>query len=154
MASAGADIYNIAMKFTFAHNNINVLDLERSLAFYKEALGLAEVRRFAPEDGSFILVFLGDGVTGQKLELTWLRGRQGPYDLGDNEVHIAFRVDDFDAAYKRHKEMGVVCHENTAMGIYFIADPDGYWLEILSPGLKEGLATPPGGDERRSGRSS
>ncbi len=134
MASAGADIYNIPMKFTFAHNNINVLDLERSLAFYIEALGLAEVRRFAPEDGSFILVFLGDGVTGQKLELTWLRGRQDPYDLGDNEVHIAFRVDDFDAAYKRHKEMGVVCYENTAMGIYFIADPDGYWLEILPPG--------------------
>jgi lactoylglutathione lyase len=134
MASAEAAVYNGFMKFSFAHNNINVLDLERSLAFYREALGLAEVRRFAPEDGSFILVFLGDGVTGQKLELTWLRGRQDPYDLGDNEVHIAFRVDDFDAAYKRHKEMGVVCYENTAMGIYFIADPDGYWLEILPPG--------------------
>jgi lactoylglutathione lyase len=122
------------MRFTFAHNNINVFELERSLAFYNMALGLEEVRRIAPEDGSFILVFLGDGVTGHKLELTWLRDRKEHYNLGDNEIHIGFRVDDFDAARKRHKEMGVICHENPAMGIYFIEDPDGYWLEILPPG--------------------
>jgi lactoylglutathione lyase len=119
------------VKFTFAHNNINILDLEGSLAFYKTALGLEEVRRIAPADGSFILVFLGDGVTGHKLELTWLRDRKDPYNLGDNEIHLAFTVDDYDAAFKRHKEMGVVCYENPAMGIYFIEDPDGYWLEII-----------------------
>ncbi|MDD8026753.1 MAG: VOC family protein [Acidobacteriota bacterium] len=122
------------MRFTFAHNNINVFELERSLAFYNMALGLEEVRRIAPQDGSFVLVFLGDGVTGHKLELTWMRDRKEPYNLGDNEIHIGFRVDDFDAAHKRHKEMGVICHENPAMGIYFIEDPDGYWLEILPPG--------------------
>jgi lactoylglutathione lyase len=119
------------MKFTFAHNNFNVLDLQRSLDFYKKALDLAEVRRIAPEDGSFILVFLGDGVTTHRLELTWLRDRKDAYNLGDNEMHLAFTVDDYDTAYKRHKEMGVVCYENPRMGIYFIEDPDGYWLEIV-----------------------
>lgn len=119
------------MKFTFAHNNLNVLDLEKSLAFYKEALGLVEVRRHEQPDGSFILVYLGDEVTPHQLELTWLRDRTEPYNLGDNEIHLAFRVDDFDAAYEKHKEMGCICYENKAMGIYFISDPDGYWLEIV-----------------------
>jgi len=120
-----------AMKFTFAHNNFNVLNLRRSLEFYEKALDLREVRRVSPEDGSFILVFLGDGATPHRLELTWLRDRTDAYNLGDNEMHLAFTVDDYDAAFKKHKEMGVVCYENPKMGIYFIEDPDGYWLEIV-----------------------
>ncbi|HEX3021397.1 MAG TPA: VOC family protein [Lachnospiraceae bacterium] len=119
------------MKFTFAHNNINVLDLEKSLKFYEEALGLKETRRFEPADGSFILVYLGDGTTNHLLELTWLKEWDRPYNLGDNEFHLAFVVDDFEAAFSKHKEMNCVCFENTAMGIYFINDPDGYWLEVL-----------------------
>jgi len=119
------------MKFTFAHNNINVIDLGKSLEFYRSALGLVEARRHQAKDGSFSLVFLGDGTTAHRLELTWLRDRREPYDLGENEIHLAFTVDDFEAALKKHKEMGVVCFENPAMGIYFIEDPDGYWLEIL-----------------------
>ncbi|MDP4145223.1 MAG: VOC family protein [Bacillota bacterium] len=119
------------MKFTFDHNNINVLDLDKSLAFYKEALGFEEVRRYIPEDNSFILVFLGDGVTGHKIELTWLRDRKEPYNLGDNEIHLAVRADDFDAAYEHHKKMDCICYENKPMGLYFISDPDGYWTEIL-----------------------
>jgi len=119
------------VKFTFAHNNINVLDLERSLAFYKDALGLAEVRRKEAKDGSYVLVYLSDGRTGHLLELTLLRDRTEPYDLGDNEIHLAFTVDDYAAAYAKHKEMGVICYENPSIGIYFIEDPDGYWLEVL-----------------------
>ena len=119
------------MKFTFAHNNINVLNLEKSLEFYKEALGLTESRRKEQAQGEFILVYLGDGVTNHLLELTWLRDWDRPYNLGDNEFHLAFQVDDFEAAYKKHKEMGCICYENKAMGIYFISDPDGYWLEIV-----------------------
>ena len=119
------------MIFRFAHNNFNVLDLEKSLAFYKEALGLVETRRKNAADGSFILVFLGDGLTGHRLELTWLRDRKEPYALGDNEIHLAFTVDDYEAAFRKHKAMGCVCYENSSMGIYFIEDPDGYWLEIL-----------------------
>lgn len=119
------------MRFTFAHNNLNVLDLGKSLAFYKEALGLEPVKRHEAGDGGFVLVYLGDGHSPHRLELTWLRDRREPYDLGDNEVHLAFTVDDYAAALARHKAMGVVCYENPAMGIYFIEDPDGYWLEIL-----------------------
>lgn len=119
------------MKFTFDHNNINVLNLDKSLKFYKEALGFEEVRRKNAEDGSFTLVFLGDGTTNHKLELTWLRDRTEAYDLGDNEFHLAVRVNDFDAAYEHHKNMGCICYENKAMGIYFINDPDEYWIEIL-----------------------
>jgi len=118
-------------KFHFNHNNINVFDLEKSLEFYKDALALTEVRRLSPGDGSFILVFLGDGKGSHKLELTWLRDRKEKYNLGDNEFHLAFTTDDFEAAHKKHSEMGCICYENPGMGIYFIADPDGYWLEIL-----------------------
>lgn len=118
-------------EFKFNHNNINVFDLERSLAFYKKALGLVEVRRRTPEDGSFILVFLGDGSGTHRLELTWLRDRSIPYNLGDNEFHLAFTTSDFNAAHALHKDMGCICYENPHMGIYFIADPDNYWLEIL-----------------------
>jgi len=120
------------MKFKFAHNNINVIDLEKSLKFYEQALGLTEIRRKEAEDGSFILVYLGDGITPHALELTWLRDwEKDSYNLGDNEFHLAFEVDDFPQALSKHKEMDCVCFENKKMGIYFIADPDGYWLEVV-----------------------
>ena len=121
----------MTMRFRFAHNNINVLDLERSLAFYREALGLVEVRRKEAADGRFVIVFLGDGQSPHQLELTWLRDRTEPYDLGDNEFHLALTTDDFEAAHAKHEAMGCICYENPAMGIYFIHDPDDYWTEIL-----------------------
>ena len=117
--------------FTFAHQNFNVADLEKSLAFYQKALGLKEVRRKEKEDGSFILVYLTDAVGAFQLELTWLRDHLHPYDLGEVEFHLAFVTDDYQGAYKLHKEMNCVVYENPAMGIYFIIDPDGYWLEIV-----------------------
>ncbi len=120
------------MNFKFTHNNFNVVDLEKSIAFYKEALGLKETRRKEAADGSYIIVFMGDNTTEHELELTWLRDwEKDCYDLGDNEFHLALRVDDFDAAYAKHKEMGCICFENPKMGIYFITDPDGYWIEIV-----------------------
>ena len=123
------------MTFTFAHNNFNVRDLDKSLAFYKDALNLHEVRRITAEDGSFIIVYLGDAAgTPHKLALTWLRDWDRPYNLGDNEFHLAFTVEDYEAAHALHKEMGCICFENEAMGIYFINDPDNYWLEVLPAG--------------------
>ncbi len=119
------------MKFKMIHNNINVLDLEKSMKFYEEALGLTEVRRIESNDGSFIIVYLGEGQSQHQLELTWLRDRKEPYNLGDNEIHLAFKTDAYEEALKKHKEMGCVCYENESMGIYFISDPDGYWMEIL-----------------------
>ena len=117
--------------FRFTHFNFNVLDLDRSLAFYREALGLVPVREKEAADGSFKLVYLGDGVSDFTLELTWLRDRSEPYDLGAEEFHLAFHTDDFDAAHEKHAAMGCICFENPGMGIYFIQDPDGYWIEIL-----------------------
>ena len=120
------------MTFNFAHNNFNVRDLDKSLVFYQEALGLTEIRRITAEDGSFVIVYLGDASgSPHSLELTWLRDWDRPYNLGDNEFHLAFTVDNFEAAHTLHKEMDCICFENEAMGIYFIVDPDGYWLEIL-----------------------
>lgn len=119
------------MIFRFDHNSINVRDLEKSLNFYRDALDLVETRRIEPADKSFILVFLGDTRTAHKLELTWLRDRTEPYNLGDNEFHLALIADDYAAAFAHHKKMGCVCYENPAMGIYFIEDPDGYWVEII-----------------------
>lgn len=116
----------------FNHFNFNVLDLERSLDFYRRALDLAPVREKTAEDSSFKLVYLGDeGESGFTLELTWLRDRTEPYDLGEREFHLAFVTDQYEALHARHQEMGCICFENPAMGIYFIMDPDGYWLEIV-----------------------
>lgn len=115
----------------FAHFNFNVLDLEKSLKFYDEALGLKVIREKNADDGSFKLVYLGDSLTQFQLELTWLRDRKEPYNLGDLEYHLAFETDEYEKFYKKHKEMGVICYENPSMGIYFISDPDGYWIEIV-----------------------
>ena len=119
------------MDFTFNHYNYNVLDLQKSIEFYEKALGLKEVRRKEAKDGSYILVYLGDGKTDFTLELTWLRDRKEHYNLGENEFHLAFVTQDFGKAHQKHKEMGCICFENDAMGIYFINDPDNYWLEIV-----------------------
>ncbi|MBC8528365.1 VOC family protein [Christensenellaceae bacterium NSJ-44] len=120
------------MEFVFDHFNINVKDLDAALSFYDEALGLKEARRKTALDGSFIIVYLADKAgTPFRLELTWLRDKTDGYELGDNESHLAMVVDDYSAAHKKHKEMGCICYENPGMGIYFIEDADGYWIEII-----------------------
>jgi lactoylglutathione lyase len=119
------------MAFTIVHNNYNVKNLDESLAFYEKALGLTEARRSVAADGSFILVYLTDGRGAHQIELTWLRDHPQPYDLGENEIHLAVRADDYDAAHALHQAMGCICYENDRMGLYFIEDPDGYWIEIV-----------------------
>ena len=119
------------MTFSMIHENYNVRDLDASIAFYQKALGLHEVRRKNAADGSFIIVYMADDSLSFELELTWLRNHPQKYDLGECEFHLAFRTDDFDAAHALHSEMGCICFENASMGIYFIEDPDGYWLEIV-----------------------
>ena len=119
------------MKFKFNHFNFNVLDLQKSMNFYKEALGLKEVRRKEAKDESFILVYMGDGETDFSLELTWMRDRTEAYDLGELEYHLAMKVDNYEEAFKKHKEMDCIEYVNESMGIYFITDPDGYWIEIV-----------------------
>lgn len=116
---------------TMNHFNFNVIDMDKSLKFYKEALGLEPVRQMEAPDGSFKIVFLGDGNSAFSLELTWLRDHTEPYDLGECEYHLGLIADNFAELREKHKDMGVICYENNMMGIYFIEDPDGYWLEII-----------------------
>lgn len=119
------------MKFKMVHENYNVMDLDNSLRFYEEALGLTEIRRKVAADGSNIIVYIGNDEADFELELTWLRDHPQKYDIGEEEFHLAFSTPDFEAAHKHHEEMGCICFENPEMGIYFIMDPDGYWLEIV-----------------------
>lgn len=120
------------IKSHFDHFNINVTDLDRSIRFYESALGLKEVKRKEAADGSYKIVFLGDGITPFLLELTWLRDKRGGYELGDNESHLCLRVQgDYEAIRAYHKAQGWVCFENHTMGLYFINDPDDYWIEVL-----------------------
>ena len=117
---------------TFNHFNFNVLNLEKSLAFYKEALDLTPAREKNAADGSFKLVYLADEAGSPfQLELTWLRDRTEPYNLGECEFHLAFATDRYEEMHAKHQAMGCICFENPAMGIYFIIDPDGYWIEIV-----------------------
>lgn len=117
------------MKFKMVHENYNVSNLEKSIAFYGKALGLKEKRRHAND--SFTIAFLGNDTSDFELELTELKEHPEKYDLGECEFHLAFRSDDFDESHKLHSEMECICFENPSMGIYFIEDPDGYWLEIV-----------------------
>ena len=119
------------MNFKMIHENYNVSDLDASIAFYGKALGLHEVRRKTASDGSFIIAFLSNETSDFELELTWLRDHPQPYNLGECEFHLAFEAEDYEAAHALHQEMGCICFENPSMGIYFITDPDGYWLEIV-----------------------
>ena len=117
------------MKFKMVHENYNVADLDKAMRFYEEALGLKELRRKTSDE--HIIVYMGNDESDFELELTWLKDHPQKYDIGEEEFHLAFRTDDYEAAHKKHEEMGCICMENPKMGIYFIMDPDGYWLEIV-----------------------
>lgn len=121
------------MDFRIIHHNHNVADLDTSIAFYEKALGMHEVRRKAADDGSFIIAFLSGKDNNFELELTWLKDHPQKYNLGECEFHIAFGIEpeEYEKAHQLHEEMGCICFENKKMGIYFITDPDGHWLEIV-----------------------
>lgn len=100
------------IKMHFDHFNINVTDLDASLAFYKENLGLNEVGEKRAPDGSFILKYLSSPGNDFRLELTWLRNHEGPYELGENESHLALRYDgNYDEIREFHRKNGVICFE-------------------------------------------
>lgn len=125
-AQTGAD-----MVFKMCHENYNVSDMQISLEFYEKALGLREKRRKEAPDGSFLIVYMGNDESDFLLELTWLREHPEKYDLGECEFHLAFTAQNYEEAHSLHEKMGCIVMENEAMGIYFIEDPDGYWLEIV-----------------------
>ena len=117
------------MNFRMIHENYNVSDLARSMEFYEQALGLHESRRKTSAD--FTIVYMQDPTGSFELELTWLKDHPQKYDLGECEFHLALTADDYETSLKKHKEMDCVCYINEGMGIYFISDPDGYWIEII-----------------------
>ena len=105
--------------FAFAHNNFNVSNLDRSLKFYQEALGLEVLRRY--EGSDFTQCWLGDhGASMHELELTWNWDEEDILDLGD-EFHLAFRTDDMQAAHDLHEKMGfeIVPDRNNPDTVYW-----------------------------------
>ena len=126
------------MKFKQSHGiyeNYNVQDLSKSLIFYSRALGLTEKKRKIASDESCIIVYIGDKES--EIELTWNVRPSEKYNFVNEELHLAFLVDDFDKAYKLHQEMGCICTENLRMGIYSIKDPDGHEVKIISEKYQE-----------------
>lgn len=121
------------IKCHFDHFNINVSNLERSLDFYEKALNLRKSGEIKHPDGDFIINYMDAPDGNFRLELTWLRDHDYPYELGENESHLAVRLDEenYEQVHQYHKDLGCICFENPSMGIYFIHDPDDYWIEIL-----------------------
>ena len=119
------------MKAKFIHHCLHAMDKEASIAFYEKALGMRVVREMGPEDGSWSNTYLANDEAPFEVELTWNRGRTEPYANAGKDAHMAFEVDDIDAFRALHEEMGCIVFDNPRMGLYFIADPDDQWIEIL-----------------------
>ena len=122
------------------HTMVRVLDLDRSISFYREAFGLNEADRFDFED--FTLVYLSNNESDFEVELTLNKGQTEPYDLGNGYGHLAVTVDDLEAEHQRFQQAGLeprrfvtLEKDGQALGkFFFVADPDGYQIEVLQRG--------------------
>ena len=119
------------------HSMIRVLDEGRSVDFYDRAFGLKVDTRLDFE--GFTLLYLRNAEADFELELTVNKDRERPYDLGDGYGHLAFVVDDLAAEHARLTDAGFAQRKlvDFAPGgeviarFFFIADPDGYQIEVL-----------------------
>ncbi|MGL4489957.1 MAG: VOC family protein [Rhizobiaceae bacterium] len=119
------------------HSMIRVLEEERSVAFYQKAFGLTVADRL--DFDTFTLIYLSNQSSEFELELTVNKGRTEAYALGDGYGHLAVSVDDLDAEHARMSEQGLsprklVDFQNNGARIarfFFVADPDGYQIEVL-----------------------
>lgn len=118
------------MTYAFAHANLTVTDLNRSLKFYEEALNLKEVSRREFDD-CFMVYLRGDD-NNFELELRLNKNLVKKINLGDNPTHLAFVAEDFSLSLEKHRAMNCVLFAIEDLEIYFITDPDGYKLEIVS----------------------
>lgn len=124
------------MAVKMLHTCIRVMDLEKSLKFYREALGLVETRRKDFPEHKFTLVYLSNEIGGYEIELTYNYHPEKPYELGNGFSHIAVGVDDLEGEREKHKTLG---YEVTPLkglpgqkpGYYFVTDPDGYKVEVI-----------------------
>lgn len=124
------------MKCKMLHTCIRVMDLEKSLKFYKEALGLVETRRKDYPEDEFTLVFLSDESGNYEIELTYNYNPEKPYIIGDGFSHIAVSVDDLESVREKHIEMGYEVTDLKGLPgepprYYFVTDPDGYEVEVM-----------------------
>lgn len=119
------------------HSMIRVLDEARSVEFYKTAFGLDIADRL--DFDNFTLIYLSNSETGFELELTVNKGRTEPYDLGDGYGHLAFSVDDVNSEHARLTKLDMNPRKlvdfapagEVIARFFFIADPDGYQIEVL-----------------------
>jgi lactoylglutathione lyase len=126
------------------HSMIRVLDEARSLAFYREAFGLEIAERLDFE--TFTLIYLANRHSSFEVELTVNKDRTEPYSLGDGYGHIAVVVDDVDAEHARFTEAGLnprklvdFKHDGATLArFFFVADPDGYQIEVIQKGGRYG----------------
>ena len=122
------------------HSMIRVLEEARSVAFYETAFGLKVADRL--DFDSFTLIYLSNPESSFELELTVNKGRTEPYNLGDGYGHLAVSVEDVEAEHTRLTEAGLaprklVDFRNGDVSVakfFFIADPDGYQIEVLQRG--------------------
>ncbi|MGV8988038.1 MAG: VOC family protein [Cypionkella sp.] len=122
------------------HVMIRVLEEARSIAFYQRAFGLRVVDRLAFD--SFTLVYLRNDETEFELELTINAGRTEPYAIGDGYGHLALSVDDLAAEHARMTSAGLAPRKlvefapagSVIAKFFFIADPDGYQIEVVQRG--------------------
>jgi len=122
------------------HTMIRVLDEARSVSFYDRAFGLKVADRL--DFDSFTLIYLSNPETGFELERTVNKGHIDPYDLGDGYGHLAFSVADVDAEHARLTAAGLTPRKlvdfapagRVIARFFFIADPDGYQIEVLKRG--------------------
>ena len=122
------------------HSMIRVLDEDRSVAFYRTAFGLEVADRLDFSD--FTLVYMSNPEAEFELELTVNKGRTEPYDLGDGYGHLAVSVDDLDAEHARFTAEGLAPRKLVEFApdgvrvarFFFVADPDGYQIEVLERG--------------------
>jgi lactoylglutathione lyase len=119
----------------YLHTMVRVTDLERSLAFYCDALGLRELRRYDSEKGRYTLVFLaapGDDQAQVELTYNW---DPEQYTIGRAFGHLAYAVDDIYLACKRLQERGVTINRPPRDGrMAFVRSPDGISIELLQQG--------------------
>ncbi len=120
------------------HTMIRVGDLQRSIAFYTEVLGMKLLRRQDYPDGRFTLAFVGYGPETEQAAIELTHNWDTPsYDLGNGFGHVALAVPDAHAACAEIKRRGgVVTREAGPMKhgttvIAFVRDPDGYMIELI-----------------------
>lgn len=122
------------------HSMIRVFDLEKSMAFYRDAFGLELTERLDFDD--FTLAYLGNEESAFELELTWNHDQTEPYEHGSGYGHLAVTVDDLESEHARMSELGLAPRNLVDMQhagrplarIFFVADPDGYQIEVIESG--------------------